>query len=95
MSDPVFKFTDATNMVVSRTWPDGRCESYLVAAQEFKAWVAAGNVPSPADPAVPAQPQPTTEGIQVQLDALTTALKAKNVVTSADLAAAATPIKPV
>ena len=50
MNNPVFKFTDATNSVVSRTLPDGRCESYSVAAEEYQKWVAAGNAPKPADP---------------------------------------------
>jgi hypothetical protein len=50
MSDPIFKFTDSTNKVVVRTWPSGRCESHSIEAGEYKAWLAAGNTPEPADP---------------------------------------------
>jgi hypothetical protein len=59
VSDPVFKYVDATEQVVSRTWPDGRLDSCSVLAQEFLDWVAAGNTPLPPDPS---EPQPNPDG---------------------------------
>lgn len=50
MSDPIFKFVDSKNRVVSRTWPDGKQESHSIEAQEYQKWLAAGNTPLPADP---------------------------------------------
>lgn len=81
MSDPAFKFTDASNSVVSRTWPDGRCQSCSIEATEYKDWVTLGNTPLPADPPQPAVPDP--------LAVLTQAVKDKTGLTDADLQAAA------
>ena len=50
MSDPLFKFTNNTNKVVFRVFPGGMCESHSVDAVEYQKWLAAGNLPLPADP---------------------------------------------
>lgn len=54
MSDPVFKYTDASQRAVSRQWPDGRFESHLVGAEVVQRWIAQGNTLLPADPAAQA-----------------------------------------
>ena len=53
MTAPVWKLlplqpTQKTQ-VVFREWPDGRQESCLVTAEAYLAWVAEGNVPTPAE----------------------------------------------
>ena len=50
MSDPLFKFVKPNSLSVFRKWPDGRCESYSVLAEEYQKWLAEGNLPLPADP---------------------------------------------
>jgi hypothetical protein len=53
MNEPTWKLyyrlgqTEAD--AVWREWPDGRQESCLVTAEAYLAWVAEGNVPTPAD----------------------------------------------
>jgi hypothetical protein len=53
MNEPVWKLIPKTLMqqtqVVWREWPDGRQESMQVTTPEFQAWLAEGNVPTPAD----------------------------------------------
>ena len=50
-----WKYTNSSNRVVTRTLEDGRCESCLVSAPEYLAWLSEGNTPEPADP-VPVPP---------------------------------------
>lgn len=50
MSDPRFKYTDATNSSVRRIWPDGRCESHLLQAETVQRWIAENGPPDAADP---------------------------------------------
>lgn len=45
-----WKYTDATQLIVSRTSQDGRCESALVTSTEVQKWLSEGNTPLPADP---------------------------------------------
>jgi hypothetical protein len=48
-----WKFADALQRVVVRTNDDGSMESHSVDQPDIAAWLAAGNVPLPADPAKP------------------------------------------
>ena len=53
MSEPTWKLIPLmpmqTTQVVWREWPDGKQESCLVTTPEYLAWLAEGNVPTPAD----------------------------------------------
>ena len=53
MTIPIWKLLPAqpmqTTQVVWREWPDGKQESCLVTTPEYLAWLAEGNVPTPAD----------------------------------------------
>ena len=53
MTIPIWKLLPAqpmqTTQVVWREWPDGKQESCLVTTPEYLAWLALGNVPTPAD----------------------------------------------
>ena len=53
MSEPTWKLYRRPNQTeadaVTRTWPDGKQESCLVTAEAYLAWLAEGNVPTPAD----------------------------------------------
>lgn len=69
MSDPIFKFVNASNRAVSRTWPSGKVESYSVDATEYQEWLTLGNIPLPADPAPAPIDQGDLDQIQKQLKA--------------------------
>ena len=53
MIEPIWKLLprqhDTVIDVVFREWPDGKQESCLVTAEAYLAWLAEGNVPTPAD----------------------------------------------
>jgi hypothetical protein len=53
MNEPTWKLMPLLPMqeiqVVWREWPDGHQESCLVTAEAYLAWLAEGNVPTPAD----------------------------------------------
>lgn len=44
----LWKYTDTTENVVIRTYPDGSMESCLTTRDDVVAWVAAGNTIQPA-----------------------------------------------
>jgi hypothetical protein len=64
MSDPVFRFTNPAQRVVSRTWPDGRVESCSVDAPQYLIWLDGGNAALPYAPTV----VDYTNAIQSHLD---------------------------
>jgi hypothetical protein len=49
---------------VWREWPDGRQESMQVTAPEYLEWLAAGNLPIPADAGEDNEPSPPDEPAQ-------------------------------
>jgi hypothetical protein len=53
MNEPTWKLLPLQPLqqtqVVWREWPDGRQESCLVTAEAYLAWLAEGNVPTPAE----------------------------------------------
>lgn len=57
MTYPIWKLIPLqpmqTTQVVWREWPDGRQESCLVTTPEYLKWLEEGNLPEPADEAMP------------------------------------------
>ena len=53
MTQPIWKLMPLQPLqetqVVWRKWEDGKQESCLVTAEEYLAWLEAGNTPTPAD----------------------------------------------
>jgi hypothetical protein len=47
MNEPIWKIISSN--VVWREWPDGKQESCSVTAEEYLAWLEAGNQPLPAE----------------------------------------------
>ena len=53
MNEPIWKLYRRSGQseadAVFREWPDGKQESCLVTTPDYLAWLAEGNVPTPAD----------------------------------------------
>lgn len=50
MSTPDWQYSDASQSVVMRAWPNGNQESAVITREDVAAWFAAGNVPLPVPP---------------------------------------------